>query len=199
MSFLLDLVNSQLDESHYASFSQAIGADSARTKSAVNEALPVLLGALSNKASGNTGLDFLTSLLDKNHDGSVLDDILGMLTGGSAAPQSQAALKSILGGQIPAVANHVAENSGLTSDAVAKLLPMLASVVMGALTKAQSSQNLSGQGLRSFLQKEGDSIARTQPQAGSFLTSLLDQNKDGSVIDDIFRIGAGLLSGSQKK
>lgn len=203
MSVLLDLIKTQLNDSHYASFGQAIGADPAQTKSAVDQALPVLLGALSNKATSNTSLDFVTSLLDKNHDGSVLDDILGMVTGGGSAPQAEApgaaALKSLLGNQVSTVENHVAQNSGLNADAVTKLLPMLATVVMGALTKAQSSQNLSGQGLRSFLEKESSSIAQNQPQTSSFLASILDQNHDGSVIDDIARMGAGFLGGLRGK
>ena len=199
MSFLLDLIKTQLNDSHYSSFGQAIGANSEQTKSAVNQALPLLLGALSNKASSNTGLDFVTSLLDKNHDGSILDDILGMVIGGSVAPQGTSALKSILGNQVSAVENHVAENSGLNNDAIAKLLPMLASVVMGALTNAQSSQKLSGQGLRSFLEKESTSITQNQPETSSFLTSILDQNKDGNIIDDIAKMGAGILGALKNK
>ena len=198
MSLLLDLIKSQLNDSHYASFGRAIGADAAQTKSAVDQALPMLVGALTTKAASNTGSNFLSSLLDKNQDGSVLDDILGMVTGGSA-PQGETALKSLLGEQVPAVQNHLAQNSGLTTDAVGRLLAMLTPVVMGALTKAQSSQNLSGQGLRSFLEKENTSIAQSQPQTGGFPGSLLDQNADGGILDDVVKLGAGLSGGSQNK
>lgn len=195
MSLLLDLIKTQLNDSHYASFAKTIGADPGQTKDAVNQALPLLVGALSKQATGSTSSDFLTSLLDKNQDGSVLDDVLGMVTGGGSASQGMASLKFLLGNQASAVENHIAENSGLSIDAVAKLLPMLASIVMGALSKAQSSQNLTNQGLRSLLEKENTSIARDQPQMDSFLGSLLEQSKGGGIMDDIVRMGKGFLGG----
>ena len=61
------------------------------------------------------------------HPCSVLDYVRGMLSGcsgGSAvAPQGHSARKDLVGGQIPALENHIAQNSGLDASAVAKLLP----------------------------------------------------------------------------
>ena len=204
MSLLLDLIQTQLNDSHIDSMSEKIGANPMQTRTAVSQALPLLLGALSSKADSNTGLSFLESMLDKNHDGSALDDIIGMVTGSSGgsavAPQGQAALKDLVGGQIPALENHIAQNSGLDSSAVAKLLPILAPMVMAALTKAQRAQNLSGKELNSFLHQEGNAISQeASPATQSFLSSILDQNHDGSMMDDMMKMGMNALSNLFKK
>jgi hypothetical protein len=160
MSTILDLVKGQLSDSHVSAIGQTIGADSAQTNSAISEALPLLLGALTKSANSNSGLTFLSSLLDKNQDGSMLDDIMGMVMGGgtgSVAPQGAAAVQAILGAQAPTVENHVAQSAGIDAGAVAKLLPILAPIVMGALAKTQSTQNLSSEGLAGFLEKESSS------------------------------------------
>ena len=68
------------------------------------------------------------------------------------------------------VAGHAAEQTGLGSDILKQMLPIVATMVMGSLSK----QNAVGAGSQS---------------GGSFLTSLLDQNRSGGIADDV----AGLL------
>jgi hypothetical protein len=195
MSTLLDLIKSQLTPENIQSMSGAIGANPEQTQSAISQVLPVLVGALSERANTNTGLSFLTMLLDKNKDGSVVDDILRMITGGdsNASAQGEAAVNALLGSKAADVQNQVAQTSGTDVAAIAKLLPMLAPLVMGALAKAQASQNLSPQGLQSFLEKESTSAAASAPESQSLISSLLDSNKDGSVVDDVLRLGAKLM------
>jgi hypothetical protein len=196
MSTILDLVKSQLSQANVGSIAQSIGASPEQTHSAISEALPMLLGALSSKANSNTGLDFLTSLLDKNHDGSVLDDIMGMVTGNSSAiaPQGASALQALLGDKASAVEGQVAQSAGIDASMVGKLLPLLAPMILGALTKAQSSQGLSGPELSQFLEKEGASASsQSSTGAQSILSSFFDKNKDGSVIDDVVKMGLGFL------
>lgn len=194
MSTLLDLIKSQLTPEKIQSLSSSIGATPEQTKSAVSEALPMLVSALSSKANTNTGLTFLTALLDKNKDGSVIDDLLGMVTGGNSSAMGQVALQTILGNQSSGVENHVAQTSGLDSSTVAKLMPMLAPLIIGALAKTQSSQNLEAGGLASFLEKEGTSAATQTSSAGQgLLGALLDKNNDGSVMDDVLKMGMNFL------
>lgn len=202
MSVLLDLIEKHINPSSINSLSQNIGADSEQTKSAIAAALPLLAGALSSKATGTTGLSFLTSLLDKNNDGSVLDDVVGMITGraadaGSAqatvTAQGVTAVNSMLGEHVETVKQQISQTSGLDIGAVSKLLPLLAPMVLGALTKAQASQNLSGARLSEFLEKERTDIAAKAPESQGFMASLLDKNNDGSIADDVLKMGAGLL------
>ena len=194
MSMLLQLIQEQLTDAHVASLAKHAGIQPDQAQGAISEALPLLLGAVSQRATGNTGLQFLTNLLDRNHDGSVLDDILGMVLSGGGSSSNRQALQSILGNQGAAVEQRVAAQSGVPADSIARLLPLLAPIVLGALTKAQTSQGLEGKELSTFLEKERSSLSRQAPEAHSFLGSLLDKNHDGSVVDDVVRMGGQALS-----
>ncbi len=77
---------------------------------------------------------------------------------------------------------------------VTKLLPMLAPVVMGALGRQKRQRGLDAGGLASMLGAERSDMERANPAAG-MLGKLLDQDGDGSAVDDIARLGKGLLGG----
>lgn len=119
--------------------------------------------------------------LDEEHDGSVLGDIAGMLGGGAGA----GILKHVLGGK----QNAVAADGGPTADPdgaqAAKLLAMLAPMVMAALGSAKRSKGLDAGGRATMLGEERTAIgAKSDGGLGSLL-QLIDADKDGSVIDDV--------------
>jgi hypothetical protein len=70
---------------------------------------------------------------------------------------------------------------------------MLAPVVMGALGQTKRQQKIDSGGLSGLLEQEV-SRAGGGSQLGGLL-SLLDTDKDGSVIDDVAKIGSRLLGG----
>jgi hypothetical protein len=76
---------------------------------------------------------------------------------------------------------------------VAKLLPVLAPIVMGALGRQKRQQNLDVGGLAGMLGAERQQIEASSPAAG-LLGQLLDQDGDGSVADDVAKLGGGFLS-----
>jgi hypothetical protein len=64
---------------------------------------PVILGALSKKRdTSGAGLSGIGSMLDADHDGSIIDDVAGFLLKGSGTtqPKGKGVLGSILGGLI---------------------------------------------------------------------------------------------------
>lgn len=80
MSGLLDILSSQLGSDTVSKLGSAIGADQNKTKDAVAAALPVLLGSLAKNANSSPeGARSLASALERDHDGSVLDNIGGLL------------------------------------------------------------------------------------------------------------------------
>lgn len=94
MAGLLDLVSQQLSGSTVQRLSQQIGADPASTQKALSAALPLLVGGLARNATHSPqGAQSLARALDRDHDGSVLDNLGGLLGGGSGG-----ALGSLLGG-----------------------------------------------------------------------------------------------------
>ncbi|MFC2085827.1 DUF937 domain-containing protein [Bacteroidota bacterium] len=80
MPGLSDLLGSVLTPDTISSLAGQIGADPNSTSKALTAAIPALVGSLSDNANGSDeGRDALFGALQNDHDGSVLDDIGGLL------------------------------------------------------------------------------------------------------------------------
>lgn len=144
---LLQILQGQLSDDLLDNLSQHIGADKEQTASAANGIFATLLGGLANNASSEQGLSALGSALDKNHDGSILDDLMGMAGSvmqgqGAGATNGMGILGHILGDRQEVAAEQVSQSSGLNMGQVMKLMPILAPIVMGVLGKARSAGGL---------------------------------------------------------
>ena len=60
-------------------------------------AVPLLVGAMQRQAASPTGLDALAGALDRDHDGSILDDIGGFLGSGGTVGRGAGILGHVLG------------------------------------------------------------------------------------------------------
>ncbi|MSR14147.1 MAG: hypothetical protein EXR86_06185 [Gammaproteobacteria bacterium] len=60
------------------------------------------------------------------------------------------------------------------------MLPVIASMVMGAMTKQAA-----GAGLSNLQREPGANSGGAASPLGGLLTAFLDTNKDGSVVDDV--------------
>ena len=136
---ILDLLGSQLDAATLRRMSSQVGATPQQTAAAVETALPVLLGALQRNASTPGGSHDLLGALDRDHDGSILDDLAGFLGQGPSRSDARS-LDHIFGDRRPTVENAVSRRSGLDSAQVMKLLAMLAPIILGALNRVRPSR-----------------------------------------------------------
>lgn len=193
MSSILDVVMSQLGGGTQRQISQALGTDEKTAGNAMSTAIPLLLGALAKNASKPGGAESLHRALQKDHDGSVLNN-LGGLIGNVSGGSGSGILKHVLGGRQAAVETGVSKASGLDANATAKLLQMLAPIVMGALGQQQRKQNLNVNALSGLLSQERQAIQMKAPQAMGLVGSLLDSDGDGDVdAADLTKRGKGLL------
>jgi hypothetical protein len=174
--------------------SRQIGADEQSTATAISGALPILLGALDRNTDQPGGAESLFNALGRDHDGSVLDDVAGFL-GGAQTTQGGKILGHILGGKRRAVETGLSRSSGLDVATIAKLLTTLAPLVMGVLGRTQRQQGFDAQGLSGYLTGERRQVQQRAPDAMDVLGNLLDTNDDGQVVDDVVKLGAGLLGG----
>ncbi len=229
MSGLVDLITQQLGSGALEQMGGAIGADTAGTQKAVGAALPVLLGALARNSASTEGAQSLANALERDHDGSVLDnlgdllgsagglgallgggqgksgglggllDVAGSLLGGGSSRQSKALdgagiLGHLLGSRQAAVEQGIGKASGLDAGQVGKLLVALAPVVMGALGKVKKEKGLDAGGLAGMLDTERQDLERRLPEtSGGGLIGMLDADDDGSIVDDLARLGGGAL------
>lgn len=166
---LMDVLKGQISDQMLAQLSSHIGAEPEQTATATEGVFATLLGGLANNASTDNGLSSLGSALDRNHDGSMLDDLVGMvggmLRGGTAAgpTDGEGIVGHVLGDRKEVAAEQISQKSGLNIGQVMKLLPILAPIVMSVLGKTKNSGGLDLGGLAGVLM---GSAQQTQQQGG---------------------------------
>lgn len=183
MSSLLNGLMQQLGGDTVRQMSQQLGTDDATTQKAIGAALPALVGALARNAQSPAGAASLAGALDRDHDGSILNDLPALLNGGGGAGAS--ILGHILGGKQGAVAGGLGAATGLDSAKSGQLLGMLAPIVMAALGQAKRTNGLDAGGLAAMLGQERAAIPGQAGGALGGLMSLIDRDGDGSVVDDL--------------
>ena len=177
-----------------------LGADTGATRSALASAVPALIGALARNSQRPGGADALAGALQRDHDGSVLDDLVGSLGGALAggggrgkALDGAGILGHLLGPRRGAVEQQIGQRSGLDSRSVGQLLTMGAPLVMGALGRTQRERSLDGRGLEDLLGQERQRAEASVPGGLGPLARILDSDGDGQLGDDLVRVGGGLL------
>lgn len=197
MANLMDLLQGQLSEGLIDQLSNQLGADRKQTETAASTALSTIMSALAKNAATPDGASSLANALDNDHDGSILDNLSGIL-GGQAQPTNTRAingagiLKHVLGGKQTNAIEMISKLSGLGGNQAGSLLTTLAPLVMGMLGRQKKEQNMSGDVLSDFLSKSVNS-ATNQRQEMGIIGKFLDQDGDGSIMDDIAGMGMGML------
>lgn len=144
---IMQLLQSQMNSQVIGQISQQIGASEEQTSNAANGIFTALIGGLANNASQPQGLSALMGALDRDHDGSALDDLMGfvggMMSGNAAGNNANGLgiLGHILGNKQEAVAQNISQKSGLDMSQIMKLMPILAPIVMSVLGKLLRSNN----------------------------------------------------------
>jgi len=177
--------------------SQQLGQNKVQTTSALSAALPLILGAMKNNASTPQGADGLLSALSEKHDGSILDDLGGMLGNSDILSDGAGILGHVFGGKEQNVAQAVSRKSGMDLGSAMNLLKMAAPVIMGVIGKQSKQQNVNdSNGIGDLL---GGLLGSGAQKEQSLVTQLLDADGDGdgdgSVIDDLI----GMAAGGKKK
>ncbi len=202
---LTSLIQSQVSEGLIDQLAgQLGGADRGQTAAATTGILSTLLGAMARNASTPDGAAALNNALERDHDGSILDDVMGMVTGQNNAPSARTTngtgiLGHILGNRQGGAVDMISKMSGLNSGQTGDLMAMLAPVVMGMLGKTKRDQGLDAGGVTDLLTGFAKQEQSKNP-AMSIITGFLDADGDGSIIDDVAgMLGKGLLGGLFKR
>lgn len=197
---ITDLLGQTLRSGALDQIGAQLGTDPQTTSQAVSAALPMLVGALARNSSQAGGAEALAAALARDHDGSVLDDVGGFLGGGGATTAGAGILGHLFGGRQAVVEQAVGQSAGLDGQSAGQLLAMLAPLVMGALSRgAQQQGGLDPSVLAGMLGGEQASLSQRSPDMMSTIGSLLDSNRDGSIVDDIGRLASRFFaSGSSR-
>jgi hypothetical protein len=198
---LLEILQNQLNDNVVDQLSQTIRADKQQTANAANGVFATLVTALSKNATKPEAGNALLNALDRDHDGSILNDVVGLL--GKTAPQSKTTnglgiLDHILGNKTNNVVQMVSKSSGLDLLKSAELMKLLAPIVMGTLGKVKQQNGFDLGGLTQILSGTV-SQASKQQQGMGLIEKVLDADGDGSVMDDLAGMGMKVLGGLFRK
>jgi len=145
------------------------------TQSALGSLLPALTAGLKRNTQAQGGLDSLLGALERGSHDRYLEQP-GRITESDARQEGNKILGHILGNKQVSrnVARNASQNTGLNEGLLKQMLPMVASLAMGALSKQQRQEPSSA-------------------SSKSILGSLLDQDGDGSVGDDLLNFAKKLF------
>jgi len=196
MEGLLDLLNSPIGKQVIRGVAGQTGQAENKTADVLSMAMPLLLGAMKKNAATPDGAQGLMNALSSKHDGSILDDLGSLFSGGvdqSVMDDGTGILGHVFGGKQVNVENTLSQRSGIDTDSVANILKIAAPIVMGILAKQTSENKVSdASGMDNLL---GSMLGGQPEQNQSLLTTLLDADGDGSILDDV----AGMVMDSPKK
>ena len=198
MAGILDLLNSDVGKTIISGVSGSTGTDENRTSSVLTMALPVMMKAMErNAAASPEGAQGLLGAIMDKHDGSILDNLGGLFSGGvdeDVKTDGDKILGHVFGAKKEGVQQVIGQKAGLDAGSVGDILKVAAPILMGVLGKQAKQNNVSSTndlgGLLGGLL--GGSGAKEEQ---SFLEKILDADGDGSVVDDV----AGMVLGSAKK
>ena len=193
MASLLDQVMQQLQGGGIGQMSQSLGLGEDEVSNVVSGAVPALMAALVRNSGSSEGASALLGALDRDHDGSILDDVAGFLGSAGSADQGAGIVQHALGGRQARVENALSQTSGVDMASVTKIIAMVAPLVMGALGRSKQQQGLDAGGLASMLGQEREVARQRSPEAVDMLTRFLDADDDGSAMDDVAAMGTKLL------
>jgi hypothetical protein len=196
---LLKTLSKHFDQNAIETLGQQIGAPREQTHSAINAALPVLVGMLARNNQSESGHQALARAVEKDHDGSILEQLGGFLSQGNTG-MGEKILGHVFGSSRAPAETGLAEQTGLQSDQIGKMMALLAPVVMGALgQQARASSGSTAGSIGDLLQGSmGDLLKGSGGQAGG---NVLGQILGGSGADlgDLARAGSSLLGGLFKR
>ncbi|MEX1102955.1 MAG: DUF937 domain-containing protein, partial [Dehalococcoidia bacterium] len=141
MASLVDSLMNELDSRGAVDqIAGKLGLPPAQASSAVSAAVPAILAGLASNAQKPEGAAALSGALERDHDGSVLND--DSYFDSYEERKGDKILGHVFGEKEPAVESQVSSLAGLSGAQGADLMKMLAPLIMGYLGKQKSSGSL---------------------------------------------------------
>jgi len=192
MNAITQIITQQLGGNAARTLAQRFGISETAANSAVEIGVPLILTALARNASQPQEAESLHQAVATDHDGSIFNNLMGYLQNPQNA-NGAGIHGHVFGNQRPTIENNLAQATGMDQSSAGGLLETLAPLVMGSLGQAQQENGLDASGLSDLLNNQQQEAQANAPGAMSMLSSMLDQNKDGSSMDDLQRMAASFF------
>ncbi len=164
---IVAMLKSQIGSQIAGQVGKRFGESETATKSGIEAMIPTVLGGLLKQVSAPGGAEKLDrTITDGGFDGSLLDNLSGIFTGGGSdkvAQQGGDLVSMIFGDKIGMIAPILAKFSGLKSGSITSILAMVAPLIISFLGKQKASMGLDANGLANLLTSQKDSIGAALP------------------------------------
>lgn len=167
---------------------QSLNISPEQARTAAQKLVPLLSGGIERNVQQEGGLSSLMNALSSGSKEQYIEQPATL-----SQPQSIADGNAILGHIFGSkdvsknAAGLASSETGLDSSLLRKMLPMLSAALMGILAKQMASKVGGAQAINPSAPNPTPSAPR-QSGAMDVLTSMLDSNQDGSVLDDVLNM-----------
>lgn len=190
---LSELLNGVIKQQVTNMVAQKLGLNPQVAAAAVNFALPLLLNGISKNASNQEGANALHSALTKDHDGSILNNLAGFVQNSEQGPGA-GILKHVLGSNQDAAANLISSSAGIDAGQASQVMQILAPVLMGTLGSETKQQGFDASALSGMVRNAAvENNNQGTSDINNLISTFLDKNKDGNVMDDAMNMIGGFL------
>ena len=192
---------------------QSLGLDANQTQSAIAALLPAVSSALKQNTQSPQGLAGLLQALQSGNHQQYIEQPETIAQESSIA-DGNAILGHLFGSKdvSRAVASHASQKTGIGGDVLKKMLPMVAAMAMGSLSKQTGHSSIKGQlaglaiqqmlgggrsagGLGGLLgsvlgggRRQQRQVQQQHQQGLGILGKMLDADGDGSLMDDVLQM-----------
>lgn len=184
------------------------GLNANQSQSAIAALLPAISSALKQNTASPQGLSGLIGALQSNDHSRYVDNA-DVYSHSATRDEGNAILGHLFGSKdvSRAVAGHASKQSGIGADVLKKMLPMVAAMAMGSLSKQTQQPSMASQlaglalgdgqqqqsgglggllgGLLGGNARKQRGYQQQQQQGMGILGNLLDADNDGNMMDDI--------------
>jgi len=157
--------------------SSTLNLDQKQVSQMIPQVAPLILGGLKKQKDEHGGEARVDHILNKYGSASVLDNLGDLFSNKASDNNPDPDLGGLLAGSGNQAANLLSQNFNLDAGTATKLIPMLAPVILGFLTKKRDQDGLGSSGI----------------------SSLIDQDGDGSILDDVAGFLLQGMSGTSQK
>lgn len=187
---LLDMLKDQIGDSVISQAGKFLGADESGVKSAMGAALPSILGSMISQGSTPSGSKGLIDMISSGgHDGSIFDNLGGLLGGGDATSgflnSGSGILKSLMGNKLGSVVDIIASVSGMKKGVSSSIMSMAAPLVMGMVGKYVRNKALDAIGLGKLLGSQSKHVASALPAGMGNLLGFSANSGMGDKVEEV--------------
>jgi len=170
---ILNMIHEQISPEMVGQISKSVGESPEGTKSALEQALPALLGSAASEASSPRGatnlFNTITQSMPKSGWPSSVSSLLGGLGGTGGGGIGASLVSSLLGPKMNMVRDFIASRAGIRSESGTSLLGTAGSLLTGALGKQMMTQKLDAGGFGQLLRSQVPHLQGLSPDLAKML------------------------------